>query len=208
MEEDQLARLVEFTALRKADVERVDASIPANHGNILIGTIAELRDQDCYEWMRFKKAELMDLLPRMRLPEFFELTIDERTWELPGEFVFMFSLTRLCKGLSYNDLHIRFGSNRDFMGSFFYLFIRHVFCHFFHKISGNSMGMWLEEKPDYFRRLIWEKARQPTGNEERRFADGLIGEMQTLEVPFDEFRPFAYIDNTNVKTCRPGAGPV
>ena len=70
------------------------------------------------------------------------------------------------------------------------------------------MGMWLEEKPDYFRRLIWDKARQPTGNEERRFADGLIAEMQSLEVPFDDFRPFAYIDNTNVKTCRPGAGPV
>ena len=92
--------------------------------------------------------------------------------------------------------------------AFFYLFICHVFCRFFHKISGNSMGMWLEEKPDYFGRLIWEKARQPTRNEERRFADGLIGEMQSLEVPFDDFWPFSYIDNTNVKTCRPGAGPV
>ena len=49
VEEDQLARLVEFASIRKADVERVDASIPANHGNILIGTIKELNDQDCYE---------------------------------------------------------------------------------------------------------------------------------------------------------------
>ena len=73
------------------------------------------------------------------LPKFFEVKINERTWQLPGEFVCMFSLTRLAKGESYNDLHLKFGSNRDFMGSFFFVFVRHIYCHFFHKISGRSM---------------------------------------------------------------------
>ena len=65
VEEDQLARLVDFLAIRKRDVERVDAIIPGNHSNILIGTLADINEQDCYEWMRFKKAELEDLLPRL-----------------------------------------------------------------------------------------------------------------------------------------------
>ena len=134
VEEYQLTRLVKFAFIRRADVEWIDDGIPSNHGNILIGTIEELNDQDCYEWMRFKKTDLLNLMPQMRLPKFFELTIDERTWELPGEFVFMFSLTLLCKGFSYNDLHKHFGFNRDFMGRFFISFyLPHFFANSFIK---------------------------------------------------------------------------
>ena len=153
-EEDLLVELLERSIIWQSEVDRVDAIMPANYSEFKVRTVAELSEIDCREWTRFKKDELLDLLPRLRLPEFFEVKINERTWQLPGEFVCMFSLTRLAKGESYNDLHLKFGSNRDFMGSFFFVFVRHIYCHFFHKISGRSMEMWMDDKMAYFRKLV------------------------------------------------------
>ena len=120
----------------------------------------------------------------------------------------MFSLTRLAKGESYNDLHLKFGSNRDVMGSFFFVFVRHIYCHFYNKISGRLMEMWLDDVRVYFCKLIWEKVTRPTPSEVRKYDRVEINSLEELNIDFDTFCVFEYFNTTHVKTCRPGAGPL
>ena len=37
---------------------------------------------------------------------------------------------------------------------------------------------------------------------------GEINSLEGLQIDFNTFRVFGYLDTTHVKTCRPGAGPV
>ena len=52
------------------------------------------------------------------------------------------------------------------------------------------------------------KVCYPTQKERREFAEVQSDELIELDIDFDTFCPFAYIDSTHLKTTHPGAGPI
>jgi len=83
-----------------------------------------------------------------------------------------------------------------------YWFVDHCYEHFYHKISGNSLHMWMGHV-DSFRTKIWEEVVC----KKDEFGNVIEGEYY-VDVPFELWRIWSYIDCTNMHTCRPGSGPV
>jgi hypothetical protein len=89
-------------------------------------------------------------------------------------------------------------------------FINHLFIHFYHKIPGCSIEMWLDHIDD-FKQAILDHLAQPAHPIEREYFDD-IGHPErdqfVAHCPAEFCRVFGLLDNTNVRTCRPGSGPV
>jgi hypothetical protein len=78
----------------------------------------------------------------------------------------------------------------------------HVYSQFYHKISGDSMQQWIP-KIDSFRGAIWQKLMNGLVNE--RSSNGKNVDWQVW-IPFNLFRIFGWIDDTDMQTDRPRAG--
>ena len=80
----------------------------------------------------------------------------------------------------------------------------HLYIHFYHKISGDSMRMWVDLVDD-FRGAIWDKLQDGIINERDR--DGRDINWEII-LPADTFRIFGWLDDTDMLTNRPRAARV
>ena len=86
------------------------------------------------------------------------------------------------------------------------LMTRHIYNNFYHKISGDSMRMWMSQIK-IFRLAIWLKLNDGYTVEERYDATNLLMNLTTivlLSIPFEAFRIFGFLDDTGFRTTAPG----
>jgi hypothetical protein len=122
------------------------------------------------------------------------------------ETIFIVSLAKISTGMAWYRL-IRgwFGGNPDYWCYAFGWFIDYIFVTFYHKISGNSMMLWVNQI-DEMRKSIWEKMKTAPCQVER-FFEGSTNEMDIIDIEFEVFRLFGFLDDTCTYMNRPGAGP-
>ncbi len=101
------------------------------------------------------------------------------------------------------------GDVRRWSGAFSW-FINHLFAFFYHKISGRSIEMWVGEI-ESFKQAILDRLAQPAYPFKREYFEE-IGYPERaqyiINCPIKHWRVFGFIDDTNVRSCRPGCGPV
>ena len=84
----------------------------------------------------------------------------------------------------------------------------HLYDTFYHKITGDSMRMWLPQI-NSFRHAIWSKLNEGYSVEESYDIDTNEATPQRLiflTIPFASFRIFGFLDDTGFRTTTPGIG--
>lgn len=82
----------------------------------------------------------------------------------------------------------------------------HLYNTFYHKISGDSMRMWLDSIED-FRYAIWSRVMNGVVVNEYPNNDTGVGNTDTyvhVGIPFESFRIFGFLDDTGFRTTAPG----
>jgi hypothetical protein len=84
----------------------------------------------------------------------------------------------------------------------------HIYDTFYHKISGDSMRYWIPSIPD-FRLAIWNKVTngvtvELANNGEND--DGCGDRVYHVDMPYESFRIFGFLDDTGFRTTAPGIG--
>ena len=77
--------------------------------------------------------------------------------------------------------------------------IKNLYSTFYHKISGDSMRMWIGQVHE-FRSAIWEKLQE--GIVDERDRNGRNVEWEII-YPANTFRIFGWLDDTDMQTTRP-----
>ena len=165
-------------------------------------SIDELGINECREMTGFSKSQLEILFRHLRIPERLRDVTSRRVFS--GEEAFLHYMVYNRLGITKLQLSLYYfgGDPRRFSYSI-RVFGKFLFHTFYHKISGDSMRMWVNRITD-FRRAIWnsvvntivvDSESRLNGNELRGFR---------LEVPFDSFRVFGFLDDTSIRTTAPG----
>jgi hypothetical protein len=94
-----------------------------------------------------------------------------------------------------------FGGDSNAYGYMVYWFIDHIFSTFYHKISGDSLRMWMKDV-DIFRKKIWEDVCFVKDK------NGSPTDEKILNIPFEDWRAWSFIDCTYMRSNRPGQGPI
>ena len=144
--EHLLTEAIDLMLLRNSDIEKISE---ARDLRLKIGGLAQMTEKNCYRWTRFTKDQLVDLLPRLRLPETFSYRYGDTIYRMPSELAIIIFFTRLATGDSYNTIELKFGVNEDYVGGFIREVIIYLYCHFFHKISGRLMHLWMGMSTDF-----------------------------------------------------------
>jgi hypothetical protein len=173
-------------------------------------SIDDLSEETAKQLTRFMKDQLRILLLHWRIPN--DIVTGPR-YQFTGEEVVIVCLARIATGDPWTRLIDGFfgGDPRRWRYAF-RLFINHLFVMFYHKISGRSMEIWLPEI-NSFKQLIIDRLRQPDHPREMDYyydmGDRLPPNDYIIDVDsVDDWRVIGFIDNTNVRSCRPGSGPV
>ena len=193
------SQLINLLAIRESDLIEETFILPKKNR-----TIDSLRTVDARMWTRFTKEQLYQLLTYLRIPPVIRIN----GYVFNQEEMLIVCLTKIAHGESWHVMipH-RFGGNPDIWGGAFGWFINHIFVKFYHKISGDSIGrMWADEANN-FRELIWKKLTySPCELED--WMNGELEELTIVNLPLPHFKPWAFIDCTDVRSSRPGSGPV
>jgi hypothetical protein len=118
-------------------------------------------------------------------------------------------LTRIATGDPWTRLvpsHY-FGGDARHWSAAFHWFINHLFINFYYKISGRSIEGWIGQVED-FKKAILDRLAQPAHPIELDYDDELAHPRFIIQCPIENWRVFGFLDDTNVRTCRPGSGPV
>ena len=100
-----------------------------------------------------------------------------------------------------------FGGRSGDWHNLFGIFIKHLYTTFYHKITGNSLSQWTAPATvENFRRMIWSKLKVSPCQVEK-WLNGDINHLDIIDIAFELFRSFGFIDDTAERTCRPGSGP-
>ena len=102
-----------------------------------------------------------------------------------------------------------FGGGISQWSEAFEWFINHIFILFYNKISGTSLQKWAGEM-DEFRRIIHTKLTSPPCELERWANIGLVDDelgLFLVDIPFESFLCGMLLDDTSIRTNRPGSGP-
>ena len=83
------------------------------------------------------------------------------------------------------------------------VFGRYLYTTFYHKIAGDSMRMWIRRIHE-FRYAIWNRVMDTEILELTRNYNQSDLNALRLEVPFESFRVFGFIDDTSQYTTAPG----
>ena len=185
--------LIDLTAIFETDLARL--SPKKRKMNRKLDDFVSQEDK-VYQWTRFTLPQLRLLLVHLRLPE--EVRIDGYVWH--GEEILLISLTRFALGENYSTMEDKFGGNSARYPAAFWWFTRYTCKTFFHKISGDSMNMWVENNLEEYRRVIHKFVVEP-----RETANGV---EPALDIDFNDFLNSGFMDDTVLKSCRVGAGPV
>ena len=165
-------------------------------------TIDELSEDFATINTRFTKSELRLLFQHLRVPQRFKIRQNRHI--MPGEAVFLISLTRTSLGCPFYQMSDKFGGDTRHFGNFYRLFVLHVYTTFYHWISGDSLRMYVPKIQTY-RHAIWKKLISRPIRESVRLGQTIFGDIfHSVFVTFESFRVFAFLDCTEVPSCRPG----
>ena len=78
---------------------------------------------------------------------------------------------------------------------------------FFSKISGDSFRLYWANSVNAFRRILHTKV-EVSPCEIERVMEGSLDVTYIIDTPFETWRVFGIVDDTCIKTCRPGSGAV
>ena len=173
-------------------------------------SIDEISEEKARELTRFTKEQLRILLQHWRIPEV--VNCGPR-YQSTGEEVLIICLAKIATGDPWTRLIDGFfgGCPRRWSYAFRW-FINHLFTLFYHKISGRSMEMWLPQLNN-FKQLIIDRLRQPAHPREMDYfydmGERLPANHYIIDVAsVDDWQVIGFIDDTAVRSCRPGSGPV
>jgi hypothetical protein len=171
-------------------------------------SIDEISDEDAHRLTRFRKDQLRLLLAHWRIPD---VIVTQQRQRFTGEEILLVCLAKNATGIPWTRLiPDNFGGDVRQWSWGFRWFINHLFVTFYHKISGRSIEIWLDHI-DEFKQAILDRLAQPAHPIEREFFDD-IGHPERaqfiVQCPLDFWRVYGFLDDTNVRTCRPGSGPV
>ncbi len=171
--------------------------------------IDEISEEFAYTFTRFTKDQLRILFLHLRIPQVIIIPNHHR---FTGEEVLIISLARLATGDPWTRLIPgNFGGNVRRWSAAFRWFIEHIFITFYHKISGSSIEMWIADIFN-FKQAILDRLAQPAHPIEIEYfeEEGIDFDREefVIHCPLDAWRVFGFLDDTAVRTCRPGSGPV
>ena len=162
-------------------------------------TIEELEDDNhSTQLFGFKKEELLLLLLHWRIPSQFR----EEGYVFEGEAAMLIFLYYIRSGMTYTRMVNIFGGDPRRMTNYIRAVSDHLYKHFYHKISGDSMRMWVTSVDD-FRQAIWDRLQDGLVNE--RSSDGTEVDWEVW-IPPQSFRVFGWLDDTDLQTDRPRPG--
>jgi hypothetical protein len=165
-------------------------------------TIDELSDSDALAFTGFNKSQLRRLYIAWRMEDCYRVP---RRYTFTGEEILIYFLFFLRKGHTYTDMsRFVFGGDPRRFSYAIRVAVDYLYNKFYHKISGDSMSMWLLQV-ESFRRAIWTRLRSGALREEVQY-DGRLADPEYVitDLPFEEFRVFGFIDDYGVRCLRPG----
>ena len=128
-------------------------------------------------------------------------------YRFSGEELLIVCLTRIATGDPWTRLiPSHFGGDARRWSIAFRWFINHLLVIFYHKISGGSIAGWIDQIQD-FKKAILDRLAKPAHPFELEFDDQLANPQYVIQCPIESWRVFGFIDDTNVRSCRPGSGP-
>ena len=155
-----------------------------------------LDDNHSNNMFGFKKQELQLLLIHWRIPT----TMREARNVFSGEEAMLVFLYHIRTGTPNTHMgRDVFGGDPRLFTHYIRAITDHLYTNFYHKISGDSMRMWIDQV-DEFRWAIWDKLQDGIVNERDR--DGRQVNWEIL-LPEDTFRIFGWLDDTGMQTTRP-----
>ena len=147
----------------------------------------------------FKIQELYLLLLHWRIPQHFRM--NNRIFT--GEEAMLIFLFYIRKAITYTEMsRTTFGGDPRMFTYFIRSMVNHLHDNFYHKISGDSMNLWVDNVDD-FRRAIWEKMQAGVVHERDRHGREVDWEVW---IPLENFRIFGWLDDTDLLTTRPRPG--
>ena len=167
-------------------------------------SVEELSPEDSYIMTGLSSIQLARLCAHLRLPEFF---CYERRHRFTGEECLLHYLVFNRRGESKLLLSRNYfgGDPRRFTYSI-RMMTNHLYDNFYHKISGDSMRMWIPHI-DSFRFAIWQKIKEGFTVEETydtQTYETVTSRLISLDIPYDAFRIFGFLDDTGFRTTTPG----
>jgi hypothetical protein len=169
--------------------------------------IDDLLEEDAYSLTRFRRLQLRLLMVHLRIPN--RVVIGPRhRYRFGGEELLIVCLARIATGDPWTRLipsHFEGDARR--WSSAFRWFLNHIFVNFNHKISGQSIEGWIGSIQD-FKKAILDRLAKPAHPIKLDFDDDLAHPQYVIQCPIECWRVFGFIDDTNIRTYRPGSGPV
>jgi hypothetical protein len=201
-------RLLAFCYLRRDNLYLEEAELVGIHRDQWEAMVArevdtpprnqsldEISDGDAFRLTRFRKPQLQLLFHHWRIPDRIPT---EHRYCFTGEEMLVVCLSKIATGLSWTQSHG------------FKWFINHLFVTFYHKISGRSIELWLGDMEN-FKQAILDRLAEPAHPIEADYFDD-IGHPERAEYVVqcdpEHWRVFGFLDDTNVRSSRPGSGPV
>lgn len=159
-------------------------------------TINEILDDNQSEFLfGFKIQELQLLLAHWRIPTAFR----QDNAVLKGEESMLIFLHYIRTGTAFTRITHIFGGDPRRYTYHVRAISDHLYNTFYHKISGDSMRMWVDCIDDC-RMAIWEKLQDGLVNETS--SDGSEVDWEVW-IPPEYFRVFGWLDDTDLMTNRP-----
>jgi hypothetical protein len=144
----------------------------------------------------FKISELIRLKLHWRLPV--EFTMSGRIFT--GEEAMLVYLHYIRTGTPFTRMsQSTFGGDPRTFTMYVRAITDHLYSNFYHKMSGDSMRQWAPLVPE-FRRAIHDKLLDGIVHE--RHVDGSEIDFEVW-LPYESFRVFGWLDDTDMRTTRP-----
>lgn len=185
--------IFDLTAIRSSDWDEVQLSTKSPKKN---RRIEDWNDVDARAYLLFSTDELRHLKNHL----FDSQPTDSFTWndhKFTYEETLLIACDYMANATKYQRMKDTFGGNWTNFSGPVNFFARYLHQKYYNRLSGDSLHYWAPWVPK-FREQLWKwVCFDDDGNK----IDG-------INVPFDEFGVFGWIDCNQNETCRPGGGPI
>ena len=167
--------------------------------------IQDLSPFEARNMTRFTKPQLVRIFNLLRIPAIVHVGLGTSTYEMTGEEIFLFSLTKMAHGLDNVQLCSTYFGGSGKRWSYAYpWFLFFIDDSFGHVLGFEGLQRFVIHFP-YFARKIAEKLNKP-----RKYVNPFTGVTTTVPGlnldPF-LFRIFGFVDGSYFRSCTPGTGP-
>lgn len=147
-------------------------------------------------YFRFKSAtQLIAVKLHWRIPTFF---VHHTRHRYNGEECLLIFLAYFATGSTFTHLaDAFFGGDSRYFSWMMECIVDHLYANFYNKIAGNSLSQWIPSDLDDYRLGIYNKLVE---NQESL--------RERLNISYSQFRIFAFMDDTDFRTCRPSSSNV